>query len=348
MNMGGRQAQKHGNKHSKDRTKNGNKEQKFKNTMGGKGFGPGNAKPIEGAHGKVIMKGYLDDESARANAQALRELDQHRVKGQTELRTGYRNNYNDNKTYGKPAQSRGTVFSSELAVIEKPEIRIPIEINDICDEVQERVGHNEFSILCKGHWNAKGYLIEKEFAIPRQEVTGSSVDYDSEHIGELKAQGFNTVIHSHPFKSSNFSGSDRDTINSNFGCSILYSEGDFTAGVITIDVSDDAILSIAADKIIVERDVTIPEVDVSNITKRDYSYNNDHGSAIGNPKSLSYHAIEGSMEVDEYNGPSVVEVRSRLSMSDEEVEMSNIDKWNSFKERKRFQIDSMRDGTCCY
>jgi hypothetical protein len=139
----------------------------------------------------------------------------------------------------KPAKSR--VFSSGLTVVEtsreKVQIDVPRGILNACDELQEKFKSSEFSIVCKGKWDEDGkYIITDEFEVPKQKVYGAAVDYDLEHLAELKALGFNAIIHSHPFytKSTSFSASDDETINSHFECSILYSGREFTTATITI------------------------------------------------------------------------------------------------------------------
>lgn len=139
--------------------------------------------------------------------------------------------------------NRSTVFQSKLVVKEYPtdkiEIIVPPNILHVCNELQSRVGSNEFSIVCKGGLDSKGnYIVEDEYEVPRQKVGGASVDYDNEHLAELKELGYRTVIHSHPFnsKTSNFSHDDRKTINTHFDCSILFSCHTFTYAVVSFAI----------------------------------------------------------------------------------------------------------------
>jgi len=171
----------------------------------------------------------------------------------------------------KPVKSR--VFSSGLTVVEtsreKVQIDVPRNILNACDELQEKFKNNEFSIVCKGRWDEDGkYVIIDEFRVPKQKVYGAAVDYDLEHLVELKALGFNSIIHSHPFymKSTSFSMSDNETINSHFECSMLYSGREFTAATITIAPIAGMKLIIPGEPGIEGEDI-VPASQIENIEK---------------------------------------------------------------------------------
>jgi hypothetical protein len=169
-------------------------------------------------------------------------------------------------------KARQKVFDSGLKVLNlhktKVKIEVPKVILNICDELQEKVERNEFSIVCKGKWGNDGeYVISDEYYVPRQKVDGAAVDYDHIHLEELKLQGFNVVIHSHPFKSSAFSASDEETINSHFDCSILYSLREFTTATVLISNMSGVKLLATGDPHI-EGDDIVPKDQVDNITKK--------------------------------------------------------------------------------
>ena len=116
------------------------------------------------------------------------------------------------------------VWDSGFEVV-KPKIIVPRECMDVMAEIQDHVDDREFSVLFKGKWGEHGFLIGSEYLIPKQEVMRCSVDY-KENIGELRVKdGWNVVVHSHPFNNSgsgSFSSSDEEAINSHFDCSLLY------------------------------------------------------------------------------------------------------------------------------
>jgi hypothetical protein len=91
----------------------------------------------------------------------------------------------------------------------------------ICRYIQTKLDDLEFSILVKGQFNSDGFLIGQDYYIPKQKVAGTSVDYE-ENIALKRNEGYNTVIHSHPFATDvGFSGADDEHINTHFFCSLL-------------------------------------------------------------------------------------------------------------------------------
>jgi hypothetical protein len=169
-------------------------------------------------------------------------------------------------------KAKSRVFDSGLKVIEmhkdKIQVDIPKDILDACDELQTHVGHNEFSIVCKGKWKDDGtYELSADYKVPKQKVEGAAVDYDLEHLGQLKLEGYNSVIHSHPFKSDSFSYSDKETINSHFECSVLYSLREFTTATIAISPVSGMKL-IAKGEPVVEGQNIVPKSELDNIEKK--------------------------------------------------------------------------------
>jgi len=185
------------------------------------------------------------------------------------------------KVYTPPVANvtiKNRVFNSGLKVIkthnEKVPVIIPLKIISICHSLQRKVGNsNEFSIVCKGQWDDDGnYVVSEDYKVPKQEVAGASVDYDIEHLEQLKMEGYTTVIHAHPFKSSNFSQSDDETINSHFQCSVLYSIGEFTTATISITAAPGLKLVVTGEPRIEGEDNIVPESEFNNIEKK-YKYN---------------------------------------------------------------------------
>lgn len=175
------------------------------------------------------------------------------------------------ETVKRNFEARGEVFDSGLEIIQVKDlaIRVPMVILAACNKIQEHVGKNEFSIFCKGRMTGRGYQISDQFVIPEQEIAGASVDYLDGDDGRLRAEGWNVVIHSHPFNMHSFSGSDRDTINSHFDCSVLYSEGKFVASILNLEMGPGVKMQIEPKLSV---DINLPEitVDVTKFHERVY------------------------------------------------------------------------------
>ncbi len=112
------------------------------------------------------------------------------------------------------------VFDSGLVVIE-PIVLVPPEIPATAESLAADLEGSEFSFLIKGGWTTEGFLLEPEIYLPKQVVTGGSVDYE-EDLGALRRRGFRAILHAHP-AGSGFSLPDEQTINSHFDVSLLWS-----------------------------------------------------------------------------------------------------------------------------
>jgi len=187
----------------------------------------------------------------------------------------------------KRPNSEGDTFSSGLTVLRDVKILIPMTLLAVCNKLQSLVGRNEFSILIKGEWSDRGYVISNSFIVPKQEITGASVDYDERHLEELCMAGWNGVIHSHPFPMPNFSGADQETINSHFDVSILFSLGEFVNSTLNIDIKPGVKLQLSPK---VDVDILYPElnIDITNIQQKTYNY-----------QYLAGCCKQGTLEVDE-------------------------------------------------
>ncbi|MFA6694986.1 MAG: hypothetical protein WCR85_00015 [Sphaerochaeta sp.] len=121
------------------------------------------------------------------------------------------------------------VFKASVNVQDIPEVCMPPSILSLCNALQSKYSGLEFSILLKGGWAKNGFVVEcEDYVIPKQTVGGASVDYDTEDMSRLCAEGYNCVLHSHPMNMNVFSGTDENSINVNFDASVLYCKGDIT------------------------------------------------------------------------------------------------------------------------
>lgn len=167
-----------------------------------------------------------------------------------------------------------SVFTSDLVVLKDPVINVPIEVLDLCERIQRKLPGKEFSILLKGNWSSRGFDVGKEYVIPKQKVEHASVDY-LEDLVTYRNNGFNTVVHSHPFnsESTTFSSSDEDTINSHFTCSLLYSNvNKFVDSTFLVKMNDDIRVSLKFPICITRNTESIfKEELLKNIEQNDYT-----------------------------------------------------------------------------
>jgi len=127
------------------------------------------------------------------------------------------------KAWKKIATIDDEIMSSGYKVNDL-EILVDQKVYNVMRAAADIAGEDEYSILFKGHWADTGIVVSEEYYIPKQTISGSSVDYD-EPLGILREQqGFNVVLHSHPFtknKDGWFSKDDMEYINTNFPISLL-------------------------------------------------------------------------------------------------------------------------------
>ena len=159
------------------------------------------------------------------------------------------------------------VWDSDLEVIEDLKIFVDYRVVGICKRIQEIVEDNEFSILCKGEWRKDGFFVHADFVIPEQTVSLSSVDYD-EDLGKYRKEGYNVVIHSHPFGYSSFSSADEEHINTHFPCSILFLQNTFITASICLPVDDGKKVKFKIDKNKIETYIGAMEVEETEVKKR--------------------------------------------------------------------------------
>jgi len=127
------------------------------------------------------------------------------------------------KAWKKVATIDDEIMSSGYKVNDL-EILVDQKVYNVMRAAADIAGEDEYSILFKGHWADTGIVVSEEYYIPKQTISGGSVDYD-EPLGILREQqGFNVVLHSHPFtknKDGWFSKDDMEYINTNFPISLL-------------------------------------------------------------------------------------------------------------------------------
>ena len=108
--------------------------------------------------------------------------------------------------------------------VSEPSVLVERSVYNTIRGAKAKALDKEYSILFKGKWEERGFMVYNEYYIPKQSVSSASVDY-KEDIGLLREkEGYNVVVHSHPFCKGNngrFSMADKESINTHFPVSLL-------------------------------------------------------------------------------------------------------------------------------
>lgn len=167
------------------------------------------------------------------------------------------------------ANINGSEWTSvKLVPVDKIECKFPFELlkslRQVDNGVKQKIGDVEFSVYIHGEFNDDGvFVISEDFYIPKQKVSGASVDYLEEPDNY-----YNGCLHKHPKGVTTFSGTDKKYINSNFDFSILYLNGKIQTGIINVPYHANRRLQ-STLKIVVDNDPDmVCGFDLSNIEKR--------------------------------------------------------------------------------
>lgn len=163
----------------------------------------------------------------------------------------------------RPLTEKELVWDSGLKIVSPPIlIDVPNSIADVVRAIEKKVvGNVEFSIYVKADLSdIECIRISEDYYIPKQVVSGASVDY-----GDVPMDGFNAVIHKHPRGVVTFSGTDDEYINANFTVSLLWCNGEFVDATVNYDVG--AGIKLQLEGYVYIDDIRdLPEVDVGNIS----------------------------------------------------------------------------------
>jgi len=127
-------------------------------------------------------------------------------------------------------------FDSGLCII-SPVVTVERELLAVCKYIQGKLTGKEFSLLTKGSFGSENFNVSAQYVIPEQEISSGHVCF-LEELESYRQDGFNTIIHSHHTMGIGFSGSDKDTINQNFLCSLLFANGEFKESSLLIPFQD--------------------------------------------------------------------------------------------------------------
>ena len=216
--------------------------------------------------------------------------------------------------------------AASMAICKDVVFVVPEKIEDVLKELDIQFRSVEYSIFCQSdrtETSEKGdtlYIYLKDnYYIPEQSVSAASVDYEEDH------KDYDTVILKHPDGCMNFSGTDREFINSNFDYSLLFVNKSFQTGNIRIPINPEKTVYITmAAKVKVERiikRVEIPKEQLDKIKQRIiiHGYNGPLGGGTI-PKS-TYMECYGSRYgrgFGGYGGNVVPEFGRKIHLSDEE------------------------------
>jgi hypothetical protein len=155
------------------------------------------------------------------------------------------------------SKSKAECWDSDMKILNKVDVIIPLKILKVCDKIASKVNGNEFSIICNiKEQKGEKIMLDDTYYIPFQEVTSSSVDYKPDE----NIRG-NVVIHRHPRGCDGFSGVDKEYINKNYKLSILYTREDkFITGVFNLKHKE-FVIPIEVNCVVEEEELEIENFD---------------------------------------------------------------------------------------
>lgn len=166
---------------------------------------------------------------------------------------------------------KATIFDSGLSIVKANEgfkIYYPIVYVGLIQTLNRVVDGYEYSFFGKINKIAGNKIfLEEDYYIPEQEVSHSSVKYK-----EKPPEGWDVVVHRHPFQGGGFSATDETYINANFIVSLLINNDTITQGVFNVK-NQDYILQVNAIPTIYIQDAHCKEEEIRKIQKQiSYSY----------------------------------------------------------------------------
>jgi len=157
----------------------------------------------------------------------------------------------------KARDSPGNTWESDLKVIERMRVIIPLRLLLVCNSIAAKLDGEEFSIVTDiTKRSSDTIILSEDYYIPKQRVTSGSIDYLPDQYEH------SVVIHRHPNGLNSFSKTDQDFINQNFELSLLYTAEDYFVNGIYNLKYEDAIIPIPVKPLI---DYGLEEIDMANI-----------------------------------------------------------------------------------
>ena len=157
----------------------------------------------------------------------------------------------------KARDSPSTSWESDLKVIERMRVIIPLRLLLVCNSIAAKLDGEEFSIVTNiSKRSTDTIILSEDYYIPKQRVTAGSIDYLPDHYVH------NVVVHRHPNGLNTFSRTDQDFINQNFELSLLYTAEEYFVNGVYNHKLEDAIIPIPVKPVI---DYGMEEIDMTNI-----------------------------------------------------------------------------------
>lgn len=205
-------------------------------------------------------------------------------------------------------------WDSGLVEVER-DIIVPMHLQRILESIQDNNNNNEFTILVKGKWQDEGFILTTDYYIPKQKVTGASVDY-LENLRPLREEeDYNVLIHSHPFAAqTSYSAPDEDTANTHFDAALLLNgDNKLICGKIKINLPDNRIIKVDMDIVL---EYTLPEIDTKHINEKETKVYSGYNQRENNYYRGGYLYYDG-------NGKSIqdkIDAIDEENMSEEKYE----------------------------
>jgi len=141
-------------------------------------------------------------------------------------------NLNNQRVIWKPENLIPSWSNSDIDIVKTVKCIIPFELLTLMISIENQAAHSdEFALYLKGNYKDEVLTVFQEYILPKQKVTGASVDFE-----EDSPVGFNGVIHRHPGNLTTFSGTDAMHINKNYMFSLLYVNHQIPTGIINIQL----------------------------------------------------------------------------------------------------------------
>lgn len=205
-------------------------------------------------------------------------------------------------------------WESDLKVINKVKVIVPLKLLLVCNQIASKVYDDEFSIVTDIiSKDLNSIELSENYYIPKQIVSSGSIDYLPDEYNH------SVVIHRHPDGLNKFSSTDQKYINQNFELSLLYTKQDsFVNGIYNLKL-EDSIIPISVE---VEIQDGLEDIDISNIeSNRINDFNFERLDIIQNSiakgNTVSQKVTESELYTFDDVMNQVIELNHRIEMIEE-------------------------------
>lgn len=150
------------------------------------------------------------------------------------------------------------IFGEVLRINYEAKVLVPSDLVGFLNEIHRNIANPswEFGVYLKGDFDPENaaFIIRpgnQNRYVPRQTVGPAHLAFTE----GPDSPSWNCALHRHPSGVRSFSGTDRDSINQDWDCSVLFiPPHDFPAAIINIDLSPTARFQVPARVIVVPSD----------------------------------------------------------------------------------------------